>query len=340
MTLRKRLALAAAVLFVALLAAWGVAWWMVAKAVENGIVAWAEAQRARGVDVRYADLRMGGFPLAVRATATEPRIAARGADWRGAELVGEAPLWDPTRIALTLPGPQRLRLSDPASPPGELVAPQGGTGHVTLGPAGVPVEARLSFADLTFAPAALPDAPAAVSALDLTLRQPPAPPASHEETGLAVEVDARGVRLPSAVQSPLGPIVSRATATVRVQGRPPELHPESLAAWSRDGGTVQMDALGLDWGPLKATVNGTLALDRDLQPQAAMTAEVRGADKVLAAFQGQLKPNEVNMARSVIGMLARPSQDGEPVIMAPLTIQYRALFVGPLKVAAIPAIVW
>ncbi|HEY0834127.1 MAG TPA: DUF2125 domain-containing protein, partial [Azospirillum sp.] len=92
MTLRKRLALAAAAVLVAAFAAWGVAWWMVAGAVERGIVAWADAQRARGVEVRYGDLRLDGFPFTVRATAAEPRLTARGADWQGAALIGEAPL--------------------------------------------------------------------------------------------------------------------------------------------------------------------------------------------------------------------------------------------------------
>ena len=134
------------------------------------------------------------------------------------------------------------------------------------------------------------------------------------------------------------PAVTEAVAALEAGA--PQIHPEALAAWSQGGGTVEVDSAALDWGPLKLAMNGTLALDRDLQPTAAMTAEVRGAAQTLSALQDQLKPNELNIARTVVAMLARPDGDGEPVIKAPLTIQHRGLFVGPLKLAPVPVIQW
>ncbi len=340
MTLSKRLTVAAAILVAAALAAWSVAWWIVAGSVERSLIAWAEAQRAQGGTVEYKDLSVGGFPLLVRATASDARVAARGLDWRGPAIVAEAPLWDPARVDITLPGEQRLRILPNAGPPVELAAAKGGAGYILVSEKGTPLEGRLTFPGATLAPE-VPGRPVFTAAgLEMTLTQPPEPPADHQQTGLGATLTVTGVQLPGAPPAGLGSVVHRLAVALRVQGRPPQIHPDSLAAWSRDGGTVEVDSAALDWGPLKLAVNGTLALDGELQPQGAMTAEVRGAAQALTALQDQLRPNEMNLARSVVGMLARPDEDGQPVIRAPLTIQHRGLFVGPLKVAPVPTIQW
>lgn len=338
--LRKRLTIAAAVIAGTLLAAWSAAWWIVAGSIERTLHAWADAQRAQGATVEYRDLTIGGFPLLVRASAADGRVVAGGLDWRGPAIVAEAPLWDPARIALTLPGEQRLRVASNAGAPVELAARHGGSGHIAMSSTGTPLEGRLTFPGATFAPE-MPGRPVFTAAgLEVTLAQPAEPPADPGQTGLGATFTATDVQLPGMAPAGLGGVVHRLAVALRVQGRPPQILPDALAAWSRDGGTVTVDSAALHWGPLKLAVNGTLALDRDLQPQAAMTAEVRGAAQALNALKDQLKPNEMNLARSVVGMLARPGDDGEPVIKAPVSIQHRGLFVGPLKVAAMPSIQW
>lgn len=340
MPLSKRLTIAAAILLAAAATAWTMAWWIVAGTLEHGLLAWADAQRAQGGVVEFKDLAIGGFPLNVRASIGEARVAAHGLDWRGTALVAEAPLWDPARIDLVLPGAQHLRVVPRGGAPVDLTAKNGGTGYVLMSENGVPMEGRLTFPGATLTPE-VPGRPVFTAAgLELTLTRPAEPPADHQNTGLGATLTVTDVQLPGAAPAALGSVVRRAEVALRVQGRPPQIEPESLAAWSRDGGTVEVDAAALDWGPLKLALNGTLALDRELQPMAAMTAEVRGAAKALAALQDQLRPNEMTVAHSIVGMLARPDADGEPVIKAPVTIQSRGLFVGPLKVASVPTIQW
>ncbi|WP_029007064.1 DUF2125 domain-containing protein [Azospirillum halopraeferens] len=328
------------VLLIAAAAVYGAWWWHVARAVEDGVAAWSAQQRAHGVSVTYESLTVDGFPFAVRAVARQPSIDGGGIAWRGASLEAEAVPWDPRRIALTLPGIHHLRLADGGGVPLEVTAPQGGTGELFVSPAGLPVEVRLRFAGLTAAADGAVRA-ASIGALAVTLAQPPVPPAAHTDTGLSASVTVDAVRPPALNGHPLGPVIDRAFAEVRVQGRPPRPEPADLAAWSRAGGTVELDRLALDWGPLKVAANGTLALDRDLQPQAAMTAEVRGAREVLNTIRGTIGEAELRMAGLILGMLSRPAADtGESVLAAPLTIQDRALYVGPLKVAKVPVIRW
>ncbi|WP_207456511.1 DUF2125 domain-containing protein [Azospirillum sp. SYSU D00513] len=337
----RRLAWAGILLLLIPALAWTVWWWWAASAVERGALDWMEARRAEGALVEHQGLRVEGFPFALRATVEAPHLAMRGMEWRGVRLVAEAPAWDYRRIALTLPGEQRASVAQAGLVPLELLSRGGGTGHALLTGAGQPLELQLGFTDLMAQPEA---APTAIAALGVTVRQPAEPPATHKETGLSLALTATGITLPEglpdAVAGPLGRSIPKLEAAARIQGRPPRIEPPSLSAWSRDGGTVELDRLALDWGPAAAALNGTLALDEALQPQGALSAELRGADKLLAAVEPQLPRNQVTLARTVVAMLSRPGADGTPVIQAPVTLQNGALFLGPLKLMPLPRFSW
>ncbi|MGF7176201.1 DUF2125 domain-containing protein [Azospirillum doebereinerae] len=327
------------VLVVALpLAGYAVWWWQAARAVERGVLAWIEEQRTNGALVEHGGLTVGGFPLILRAVLEQPHLALRGAEWRGPRLVAEAAPWKVTHVALSLPGEQRLTLVQAGQPPLDVTARGGGTGQAVWTLVGSVEQMRLSFTDLV---AQAAEFPVPIAALEISAAQPSAPPADHTATGLTVSMTANGVTLPESAPPSLGRSVTKAELTARVLGRPPRPEPASLSAWSRDGGTVELDRLGLDWGPLAVAMNGTLALDGQLQPQAALTAEIRGANAVLDVLKPMMRPNEAALARTVLTMLARPSgPGGEPVITAPVTVQNRALYLGPLKIAAMPIVAW
>ncbi len=344
MRLRKLLSVAGLAL-PALAAAYSAWWWQAASAVERGTLAWIEARRAEGALVEHRGLTVDGYPFRLRATLEAPHLATRGVEWTATRLLAEAPPWNHTRIDLDLPGEQRLLLVPAGQPPLELTARGGGRGSLRLTLAGQPVELRLGFADLT---ARSDGPPVPVAALNVAASQPAEPPAAHTDTGLTLALAASGVSLPegalpadSGGGQPLGRLVRSAQLSARVLGPPPRPEPASLSAWSRDGGTVELERLTLDWGPLKLAMSGTLALDRQLQPQAALTAELRGAQAVLGVLQGRLRPAELTLARTMLAMLARPVEPGgEPVLTAPLTVQDRSLYLGPLKIAALPPVTW
>ncbi|MBP2297885.1 DUF2125 domain-containing protein [Azospirillum picis] len=328
-------------LFVPLLpvAAYSLWWWQAARMVEDGVANWIADQRANGAVVEHRGLVVAGFPFTLRAVLEQPHLATRGADWQGSRLVAQAAPWNPTQVALSFPGLQKLSLAQPGQPPVELTAPQGGSGEAVWRLSGSLDRLALRFTGLT-AEAAGQSVP--VDALDVTASQPEQLPAGHDAAGLSVTLAADGLTLPDGAAPPaLGRQVRKADLKLRVMGRPPRPEPASLSAWSRDGGTVELDRLALDWGPLGAVLSGTLALDPQLQPQAALTAEIRGAPAVLDAVKPMMRPNEAAIARTVLTMLSRPTgPNGEPVLTAPVTVQDRALFVGPLRVAALPKVVW
>ncbi|NYZ15357.1 DUF2125 domain-containing protein [Azospirillum sp. RWY-5-1] len=320
------------------LAGYTVWWWIAAHAVERGIADWMEQQRRQGALVAYGALDMGGWPFALHATVTEPAYEGHGVAWSGSRLTAEAKPWDFSVIDLAFDGTHRLSLSADEATKVTLKA-AGGTGRVTMGPDGQPRSLALDVTDLAVMPAA--GEPMTVARLDLAGARPALPPASHQDTGLTVTLAAGGLRLPGPAPDGLGPQVQRVDASLRVQGRPPMPERPAIAAWSRDGGVVEVDRLGIDWGPLSMAVNGTVALDARLQPLAAMTAEIQGAEQALTAVQERLRPNQLAAARSILAMLSRPPEGGgPPVIKAPLSVQDGWLYVGPLKVAPVPRLPW
>lgn len=339
MNLRRTAAVATAAALVVALAGYSAWWWFAARGVEDGAALWADQMAAHGVRVAYDRLTVSGWPFRLRADVAAPVIITQNVAWAGERLVADAAPWDPFHIALTLVGTHSLTATPVEGPVAVVIAQRGGSGTLALAGSGQPLAIDLAFHDLRIE---TPDAPPVpVAAFTLAADRPHMPPVDHKETGLHLTLTAQGVRLPGAEPEGLGPHVGTATVDLRVQGRPPRLDPAEMAAWSADGGVIELDTLHLDWGPMSATASATISLDDNLQPLAAGSAEIQGADDILNAVQNRLSPNQLSAARTILSLLTRPSEgNGDPSIKLPLTIQNRGLYVGPLKVAKIPRLRW
>jgi hypothetical protein len=88
--------------------------------------------------------------------------------------------------------------------------------------------------------------------------------------------------------------------------------------------------------------SGTLALDAELQPEGAFSGAVQGYDELLAALAGggQIRPNDVGLARLALGFLAKPGPGGKPEIATSFTIQNGEMRLGPAKLGRAPRIHW
>ena len=149
---------------------------------------------------------------------------------------------------------------------------------------------------------------------------------------------------------PSRPICRLATTSQRidlaaaVEGRlQPGRPSESLAIWRDAGGVLQIQRFAADWGPLAVTAEGTLALDGQMQPLFAGTATVRGYSEAIDALvqARMMAPNQATGAKIALAAMAKPADDGgPPAAKLPITIQDGFLFVGPLKLAQMPRIVW
>ena len=182
----------------------------------------------------------------------------------------------------------------------------------------------------------------AVGDTEAHIEVPPVPPQSHSDPSLTLSLQVNQAKLPNPVPA-FGDTLSGFSFTAQIEGAlPPGPFVPALTHWRDDGGTIELQSLRLRWGSLLIDASGTLALDNTLQPEGALTATITGQDAAVdvAVMTGALKPEQANAAKTVLGLLAKPSAQGEKAISLPITMQNRALFLGPAKIANIPPVPW
>jgi hypothetical protein len=345
-----RRALVRAAVAILAVAGWA-GWWQLAGVVaERTLAAKLAAAHDHGDDIAYRSLERGGFPLYLRLSLTEVTAKRRdGSIWRLPELEVETPLWWVTTPRLRFAGHAQAWL-----PRGNDVINLGadsGDGWVNLGGALGFTEAHLALTGATVqrlgADGAPPvTEPVTVAQVDLAATAARHAPTEHTETGLTVTVAAERLHVPLTQALPLGSSIRSLGATARVLGATPRLDPGSLAAWSQDGGTVELDRASLQWGPLVLAANGTLALDRDLQPIGALTAEITGFAPAIDALvaTGWVKPKEGQAVKAVLTGLVPRHQGAalptDPTARIPVSIHDGFIHVGPFRLAPLPAIPW
>lgn len=335
-TLRPRVIVAGAVAGVIALALIVVTvWWWIAATTAKGVVErWIADQRAAGITVDYQDLTASGWPFTVRLQATAPKIVGPGCDWTGEAITAQAPLTDFSIIAIALPGKQRLDTGGLG-----IVADNGLTGSLRPGPGGEPSRIELATEKASFADPS--GETVAAEGLAITLTRPDQLPTSHRDTGLTVELAVRAIRPSVKLPGAFAEGIKGLDAQLRVMGVPPRPVHAELDAWSKDGGTVELDKLHAEWGPAKADITGTVALDNALQPLGSFVLKLRGVDEALSGLGGLMPANGLRNARLIAGMLSRPAADGHGTeTQVPVSVQDRELYVGPIRVARFPALAW
>lgn len=92
------------IILLALLAAWTVWWFVLARQVETRLEDQAERLRQGGWEVRYADTRVSGWPFRARVAASHITLAApSGHAVSAPEMVAEANAYQPTKWVVVAP---------------------------------------------------------------------------------------------------------------------------------------------------------------------------------------------------------------------------------------------
>jgi hypothetical protein len=337
---RSKLSIAI-VLIVVFSALYSAVWLFLAHRVERVADAFMERERVQGMNLTAASEALEGFPFRIELRLTG--VAAEGLP----RLPG-GHLTVPTAFAWAHPwslDEWRFGLLGGAvieGPQGRITFDLlGGHAGTVLGPGATPggdlAEFHVDNVVVTAAGKML-----GVLHANLEVRVPPVEPTRHEEPLFSVAFQAHHISLPSAI-APLGQEIDHLQADATWRGPlPPGKLPAALAGWRDDGGTVDVQNIDLGWGPLSLGADGTMALDKDLQPMGAFSARIMGHDAILDALtaSGALKSNEAALARMGLAMMAQRGADGTPQLKTPITIQDSALFLGPARMLKLGRIGW
>ncbi len=288
--------------------------------------------RSRGWQVVYERVRIEGYPGPWSPASMQRPIAAPGWRWRGPRVTGRAWPWDP--VAHRFPRPpanNRIRAGGTDAAPIRVRAGVA-TGSLRRAAGGNPDRPR---ARRYRNPDAGPDPPRAVAGAEASIvlpdrpgradagrgPEPPGPTIALGLAGIEIAGSERRIDALSLAAKLIGPVPRAAKR-------------RALARWRDGGGVVEIGEAALRSGRARIDGSGTIALDRELQPIAAMSFRIDGREDLLRLLValGAVKERNAGAIGLGLQLLARAGEGRDGATALPVTIQNRRLYFGPLSV--------
>ena len=337
-----------AVFLVAVAAVTGL-WFAGAALVRDQIAGTGRNLAGDGGTFTVETLKVTGFPFAFDVALGGIAVSGRDArgtwEWRADHAKLCMSPWLGRDATFDLAGKHKLRFRAGRVPldidltaaraPGEIRFARGDAPDLySILPENVTIHESLSNADIK----------AEKASFQLFLY--PARERKNDETqtvaGLLMEL--HGIDLPAGLAKYLAPKLAKLATEVQVLGQLPlPMDRRNMARFHEAGGSVEVKNLALEWGPARIDGSGTVTLDGGLQPQASFAARITGfeeaADALVAA--GLIRAQDAQGVKLLLSLMARRSDPGRGAeIRVPLTIQDRAIFIGPARLARMPQIKW
>lgn len=360
------------VVAVAGIAAFTAYWFFAVATLEERVTDWIEQRQAEGWHVEHGAMTRSGFPTELRVTLADgSMVVPAGWRWSSPRTDVSLPVFagwggGPAPVEVALAGEQRLSLG----PDGPTVVAHGDRllARVTEDTGRLPT--GTFFAD-NLAVAADGGAPVTIGHVEVSSTGDPGRPAGVDIASFDLAVNARETVLPPDLATALGTRIERLDLDARLMGSlgaPP--WPQALNRWREEGGTVEVTRLGLAYGPLNLTGDGTLALDVSGEVEGAFSITARGLAATLSklAEQGIIDARIAAAARMLLRSSRRSGNGGksgpgsdngagagagaggagsaagageeETALSVPVSIQERTVFLGPLPIARLPAPPW
>lgn len=322
-------------------------WFIAADEIEEKIAEWAADQRARGITVEAGAPRVSGYPLHFKVLLQHPSVdnSAGGWAWRGDLLTASFRPWRFDQFDLNISGQNNFRYLDGASwrdiqgtiEDGSVWLKLDGNRQIEI------LLLDLKRIDLT---GPWGDGSAFIARVRGRARRMES--GAREAVSPATEfataaLDFEGVELPAGYGEEMGEKIEYLNIDLSLFGPVPSGDPESaLRRWRDAGGTLELNFLRVRWGPLGIETTGTLALDAQMRPIGALTADIIGyGDVINALIMSNMIPlGDAFLAKVAFNMLADKPEDGGPPVLrsVPITAQNGNIFVGPVSVGKMPAI--
>ena len=345
--MRRRLWVLLTALLLAVIIGDFVVWKIAVQRMQSGLADWIAANRATGWSVTTTAPETGGWPLAatltlrdVAVSGGEPAIPG-GLAWRADRAVVHLDLFHPLVLRIEAEGAQHLRVA--AAPD---IAYSAGRLHLLVplrfdpsAPA-LDLQAEALRASI---PVAGGDDTLTIDRLDLDTVLHPA--ATQAQASVSIAAKAAGIALPTRVKWALGGQIASVVIDAALNGALPTAAGLTANAtkWRDDGGSLDVQRLQTQWGPLGLTATAKLALDPQMQPMGTGTAKVAGYAATLDAMARNrlMSRSAATSAKAVLSLLANAPDDGSPSeVEVPLSLQYRTLSMRQVPLVRLPELDW
>lgn len=336
--MRRRLILVSTAL--ALLAISGVSiyWYVIARQVSTGALAWMAERRAEGWMVSASNRTLAGWPRTAavelagfRIAGGEPDIPG-GVAWQVDHLLIGVDLLHPDHVNALASGTQRI---------GPLRGPT--VAYTTeLTRLRIPLRPPTPIAEITTRALRVGTDGLSIGSARALIGEDPT--AGKAQPALSITLDTRDIILPPHINWPLGRHIPSLSADAAID-KPipsPRGFTEDVRAWRDGGGAIDMRRIDLHWGPLEGMLTGTASLDQDLQP--LVTGELDASNyaealDVLAAHR-IIGGDAALAAKAVLSLLASVPASGPAQVKVPFTIRDRILAIKGIPLVKLPALQW
>ena len=326
-------------LILAGIAAYAVLWWRLADHAEDAAREMFDRLATRGIDAEAADISVGGFPYRIALSLSDLELRVPGA----------VP-------PLSMTASRAMLFTHPWTPDHYVAGTSTLSGRLGAWVLSMP-QARASWLrdrddsrvdvdipNLALGTSDLDETPLVAERTQVHIRIPVA--AVDEATGLLLPERAdlalkfNRIDLADAAAGAPAGLIALAELRAEVHGRLAfPLTRAGLAAWRDEGGTLEIAALRIDWGPVRITGSGSLALDDAFRPLGALGLHVERPQPLIAylAARGLIDRGAAEGARGLVRALMAKGGD-EPVELS-LSLQDGQLFLGVLPLARLGPVV-
>jgi hypothetical protein len=320
-------------------ALWSVAWVVTAELVRRETRAWFEMQVLTGRMAGYDDLRVSGFPTALRLDLDAPYLADpfRGQSWSAPAARIEMRGANPVRLGLPLADTHTFLIG------GHEVIELSGSGmRADIGLAGLGL--RLDSASAQ-GRAIQADARAGWTAtldtFDLRLSAQPENPEVFD-----LRLDAAGLRPDAAALAALGaaggegaeaPALDTAHLSARLTfAAPPGVLDPGVPGLRE----LALDDLRLGWGTTEIAASGSLMLTPSGQPEGVLTFRLRDWRRILAAAVslGLLHPDAARTWEDALATMQGNAQGSDGALEIRLGFRDGRTRLGPLPIGRAPVL--
>lgn len=317
---------------------------MAARVVTGRIDQWIAGEQAKGAKIAPAKVAVGGYPLAFSINLKDVSLAwPNGFGFSSQSLKLRIHPWALHSFKVNATGGFEVALPAGTTRPPMVFDGETLKGHASFGDTAMPLSMDLTAdtvsASSTTAENAPPNRELTVTTVEFDGTRPTVEPMADTDIAYDLSLKLMGVSAEVLEGNPLGAKIDQAALHVQLLGKPPAAWDEAgIKAWREAGGTVNLNTLSLQWGQLSLSADGTLALDKEMQPEGAFTTHMTGYEQAIdsLAAAGWLKLGSASIAKLALGIASHPGPDGKPSVNTPLTIQNRRLSAGAIKLGQVP----
>lgn len=311
--------------------------------MERSINAWIAKEQSEGAAIAPGAVSIGGYPFAFAMPLEGPKLKwPSGFGFEGQHVRVSAYPWAPRGFHVRATGGFAFTLPPGTTRPALTIAGETLRGAARFADTPVPLQLTLTADGVSAARQEAEGQGArelTVATLEFAATRPETPPTADTDVGLDLNLHLIDASAQVLEANPLGATIADAVLRAKIMG-PLPASPDAagLKAWRDKGGTIELDGVSVRWGPLGLAANGTIALDSQMQPEAALTAHLTGYEKAIDALAAAswIKPSAASIAKLALGVAAKPGPDGQPSVDTPLTIQGRRISAGPIKLGEMP----